>query len=186
MRLSEWRSRAPSKDAMSAKVVPVIEDALAVMAADPDPECWVAWGDDPQVRYTVLVPTASGLLQISVRVNVPGSGPRASGKLVRWSRVQIGELGIEIHSGHRLVSFQVEALVLQGADAVADAIGAFAHSLFAAIDGRPLPAPSPARKPGARKPAAGKTPARRPATRSAAATSPAAKAVPRLKAPSKA
>ena len=181
MRLSEWRSRAPSKDAMSAKVLPVIDDALAVMAADPDPECWVAWGDDPDIRYTVLVPTESGLLQISVRVNVPGSGPRASGKLVRWSRVQVGELGIEIHSGHRLVSFQVEALVLQGADALADAIGVFAHSLFAAIDGRPLPAPSPARKTTARKPAAGKAPARRPA-----AKAPAGKAVARLKAPSKA
>jgi hypothetical protein len=182
MRLSEWRSRAPSKDAMSAKVLPVIEDALAVMAADPDPECWVAWGDDPQVRYTVLVPTGSGLLQISVRVNVPGSGPRASGKLVRWSRVQVGELGIEIHSGHRLVSFQIETLVLQGADALADAIGAFAHTIFAAIDGRPLPGPSQARTTAARRPAAGKTPARR----AAATPTPAAAAAPRLKAPSKA
>ena len=181
MRLSEWRSRAPSKDAMSAKVLPVIDDALAVMGADPDPECWVAWGDDPDIRYTVLVPTGSGLLQISVRVNVPGSGPRASGKLVRWSRVQVGELGIEIHSGHRLVSFQSETLVLQGADALADAIGTFAHTIFAAIDGRPLPAPSPARKSPARRLVADKTPSRRPA-----ATSTAAAAVPRLTPPSKA
>jgi hypothetical protein len=156
---------------MSAKVLPVIDDALVVMGADPDPECWVAWGDDPQIRYVVFVPTSSGLLQISVRVNVPGSGPRASGKLVRWSKVQVGELGIEIHSGHRLVSFQVETQVLQGADALADAIGAFALTLFAAIDGRPLLTPSPA----------GKTPARRPAAKPAAT-----KAVPRIKAPSKA
>ena len=39
-------------------------------------------------RYMILVPTPAGLLQVHVRVNVPQEGPRASGKLVRWNRVQ--------------------------------------------------------------------------------------------------
>ncbi len=70
---------------------------------------------------------------------VPGEGPRAGGKVVRWQRVQLGELAVEIQGGHRLVTFQVEAQVLNGADATADAIAAFAQALFAAVDGRPAP-----------------------------------------------
>ena len=92
-------------------------------------------------RYLLLVPTPSGLVQVNVRVNVPGEGPRAGGKVVRWSRVQLGELAVEIQGGHRLVTFQVETQVLNGADDAADAIAAFAQALFAAIDGRPAPAP---------------------------------------------
>ena len=116
MRLSEWSGRAPSKDATSAKVMAVVDSALAILGADADPECWVAWGDDPSVRYLVLAPTPAGLVQLSVRVNVAGEGPRASGKVVRWSRVQLSELGVEIQGGHRLVSFQVETHVLNGVD----------------------------------------------------------------------
>ena len=33
----------------------------------------------------------------------PAGGPRASGKLVRWNRVQIGDYSIEMHAGHRLL-----------------------------------------------------------------------------------
>ena len=96
------------------------------------------------MRYTILVPTDAGLLQVHVRVNVPQEGPRASGKLVRWSRVQTGELAMEAAGGHRLLSFQVEGQVLKGADVDADEIAAFALHLFAAIDGR-APAPPLAR-----------------------------------------
>ena len=78
--------------------------------------------------------------------SVPGEGPRAGGKVVRWQRVQLGELAVEIQGGHRLVTFQVETQVLNGADAAADAIAAFAQTIFAAVDGRP--APSPARREG--------------------------------------
>ena len=108
------------------------------LGAERDPECWVAWGDDPAVRYLVLAPTPSGLVQLNVRVNVPGEGPRAGGKIVRWARVQLGELGVEIQGGHRLVTFQVETLVLNGVDEAADRVAAFAQALFAAIDGRPI------------------------------------------------
>src|SRR5262245_22407888 len=142
MRFSEWRAAAPSSEAAGAKVAEVVESALTTLGAERDPECWVAWGDDPGVRYLLLAPTPSGLAQLNVRVNVPGEGPRASGKVVRWSRVQLGELGVEIQGGHRLVAFQVDTQVLNGVDDSADRISAFAQSLFAAIDGRPAPAPA--------------------------------------------
>jgi len=148
MRFSEWRAKAPASDAGSAKVATVVEAALTTLGADRDPECWVAWGDDPAVRYLLLAPAPAGLVQLNVRVNVAGEGPRASGKVVRWARVQTGELGVEIQGGHRLVTFQVDTLVLNGVDESADRISGFAQSLFAAIDGRPMPTaatPAPTR-----------------------------------------
>ncbi len=136
MRLSDWPARAPVKDIMSPKVIAVAVPILTAMGAEADPVCWVAWGDDPAVRYMILAPTSAGLLEIHVRVNVPQEGPRASGKLVRWSRVQTGELAIEMTGGHRLLTFQVEGQVLRGSDVEADEVASFALDLFAAIDGR--------------------------------------------------
>jgi hypothetical protein len=121
---------------MTSRVVAVIEPVLATMGAELDPECWVVWGDDPALRYLILVPTDAGLLDVHVRVNVPMEGPRVSAKLVRWSRVQVGELAIDMASGHRLISFQVENQVLKGSDADAETIASFALGLFDAIDGR--------------------------------------------------
>jgi hypothetical protein len=144
MRLSDWRARAPAKDSMAPKVIEVIEPVLVALGADADPGCWIVWGDDPAARYLLLVPTDAGLLQIAVRVNVPQEGPRASGKLTRWSRVSVGELAVEMADRHRLLSFQVEGQVLKGTDDDADAIAAFALELFAAIDGRPFSAPASA------------------------------------------
>jgi hypothetical protein len=146
MRWSGWRAKAPFKDSISPKVLAIVDAAFAGLGADPDPECWVIWGDDPRSRYTLFVPTASGLVQVTVRVVIPGEGPRAGGKVVRWSRVQLGELAVEIQGGHRLVTFQVETQVLSGTDAAADAIADFAHTLFAAVDGRPAPLPAKSRK----------------------------------------
>ena len=90
---------------------------------------------------------------------------------MRWQRVQLGELAVEIQGGHRLVTFQVEAQVLNGADAAADAIAFFARTLFAAVDGRPAPTPVTVKKSGpakaGRRPGRGATKARtgtRPAT----------------------
>ncbi len=150
MRLSGWRGLAPFKDSTSPKVLAVVESALVTLGAERDPECWVAWGDDPSVRYLVFAPTPSGLVQINVRVNVAGEGPRASGKVVRWGRVQLGEVGVEIQGGHRLVTFQVEAQVLNGVDDVADRISAFAQTLFAAVDGRPVVAAATGKTPPAK------------------------------------
>lgn len=136
MRLSDWRVHAPHKDVMTPKVITVVEPVLATLGALPDPTCWVVWGEDPRVRFAMLVPTDAGLLQVLVRVNVPGEGPRATGKVIRWSRVQVGELALEMADGHRLVGFQVESHVLRGADEDGDNIAAFALELFARIDGR--------------------------------------------------
>jgi hypothetical protein len=163
MRFSEWRGRAPMKDSVGPKVIPVVEAALVTLGAERDPECWVAWGDDPAVRYLVLAPTPSGLVQLNVRVNVPGEGPRAGGKIVRWARVQLGELGVEIQGGHRLVTFQVDTLVLNGVDEAADRVAAFAQALFAAIDGRPI-APAAGSKRSAPAPRTPAKAAAKPAT----------------------
>jgi hypothetical protein len=172
MRLSEWRAASRVRDATNAKVVAAVEPVLIAFGAEADPHCWVAWGDDPASRYLLMVPTAAGLVMVVVRVNVPGEGPRASAKLVRWPKVQVGELAIETSGEHRLMSFQVESQVMKGADATADAIARFGLVIFAAIDGRPWPSfdPPPDRRgartaatrgrasaAGTRKPASGAT-----------------------------
>jgi len=170
MRLSDWRTRAPHKDAMTTKVIAVVEPVLAVLGAESDPSCWVVWGDDPAARYVVLAPTDAGLLQVLVRVNVPQEGPRASAKIIRWNRVQLGELGLEMADGHRLLGFQVEGHVLRGADDVGDEMAAFALELFARVDGRALsPRPPTRSRPG--KLAAAKAGAAKPAARKAVAAS---------------
>ncbi len=160
MRLSEWRASSPSKEAGSVKVAATVDPVLRSLGAEPDPQCWVAWGEEPGVRYTIFVPTAAGLVATYVRVNIPGEGPRATGKLIRWSRVQLGELSIETQANHRLLSFQVEQQVLHGSDEKADRIARFALELLAAVDGRVLP-PEPSPKRGAaRKASSGASAAR--------------------------
>jgi hypothetical protein len=139
MRLSEWRSAAPHKDASGPKVSAVVDPVLLALGAGADPHGWVAWGDEPANRYTLLVPTEPGLISMFIRPNVPGEGARATTKLVRWNRVTVGELTIETQGGHRMLSFQLEGQVLRGVDAEADRAAAFALRVIAAIDGRPLP-----------------------------------------------
>jgi hypothetical protein len=155
MRLSDWRARAPVRDAVSTRVGAVVDPVLMAMGAEADPEAWVAWGDDPSSRYTVFVPTAAGLISCFVRVNLPGEGPRAAGKLVRWPRVSIGELGIETQAGRRLVTFQLEQSVIRGIDEDADLAAHFALQVFAALDGRPGPSPLPSYGRPRRTPAGG-------------------------------
>lgn len=147
MRLSCWIASARAAEAGAARVVGIVEPLLAALGAAADPECWVSWGDEPATRWSVAVPTAAGLALVNVRANVPQEGPRASGKLVRWPRVQAGELSVEAQLGHRIASATVEGLILPGADALADEIATFMLGVFAAIDGRANPpagaAPAP-------------------------------------------
>ena len=145
MRLSAWRIAAPEKAAATARVAAVVDPVLTALGAEPDPHCWVVWGDEPAVRYSILVPTDAGLIHAFVRVNIAGEGPRTTTKLVRWNRVSIGELSLETQAGHRLLIFQVEGQVLRGVDLEADQAAAFALRLIAAIDGRPLPPAEEAR-----------------------------------------
>lgn len=136
MRLSEWEPEAPGPESMSAKVMEVLVPVLAGLGAPPDPDCWVAWGDDPRVRYQVLAIAPAGLAMCHVRVNVPGEGPRVSGKLARWTRLQVGELDVEAAGGHRHLGIQVEGQVLRAVDGGVDRLAAFVHEVLAAIDGR--------------------------------------------------
>ncbi len=157
MRLSEWRASSPSKVAGAAKIAAIVDPVLQALGAEADPHCWVAWGEDPAVRYTIFVPTPPGLIASYVRVNVSGEGPRTTAKLIRWSRVQLGELSIETQADHRLLTFQVEQHVLHGADDKADQIGRFAQELLAAVDGREPPPPLASKRRSTAKKPAGST-----------------------------
>ena len=148
MRLSDWQASPWGQKVMTEKVASAFAPALAVLGAEPDPEAHVVWGDDHEIRYVILALADAGLIVVNVRVNVPQEGPRAAAKLVRWSRLQVGELSVEAHHGHRHLTSQVEGIVLQGSDEDADEIGAFIGRLLAGIDGRLVvsgaPAPGPA------------------------------------------
>lgn len=139
MRLIEWSGVAPTPEAAGPKVLAVAGAALATLGATPDSDCWVSWGDDPGVRWSLFAPTPAGLVTVHVRVNVPQEGPRAAGKLVRWSRVQLGEIAVEAQGTHRIISATLEGVFMRGADANADVVAAFLQVVCAAIDGRPLP-----------------------------------------------
>ena len=137
MRLSEWSKHAPHKASMTPKVLATVTPILTSLGAAEDPPCWVAWGDDPEARYVILTPTTAGLVQVHVRVMVPQEGPRSSGKLMRWNRVQTGELSVEVVGGHRLVGFQVDNIILRGTDEEGDAVSSFALEVYAAMDRQP-------------------------------------------------
>jgi hypothetical protein len=114
----------------------VLNPVLNDLGADPDPESWVVWGDDPERRYAVLAPTPAGLISVAVRLTGPEEGPRATAKLVRWSKLSVSELAVEASGGHRIVGVQVEGQVLKGLDQEADRICEFVRGLIAGIDGR--------------------------------------------------
>lgn len=170
MRLSDWRVTARGHRVMTARVAAAYEPALAVLGASADPVAFVAWGDDPDTRYTIMAASDGGLVIVNVRVNMPQEGPRAAGKLIRWSRVQIGELAVEAHHGHRYLTTQMEGYILQGVDDSADQIGAWVAHVFARIDGRvsDVPAATTARRTRRPKPGASVGTSRRPAAPGAA------------------
>jgi hypothetical protein len=143
MRLSDWRAVAKPREALGPKVTDLLQSVLSTLGAEDDPHVWIAWGDDPASRYSVFVPTPPGMVVAAVRVHVPQEGPRVSAKLVRWSKVQPGELAIEAQSGHRLLSFQLEQQVMKGIDDDADSVARFILVVLAAIDGRPWPSFDP-------------------------------------------
>ena len=129
MLLSEWRAAGTHPSAMTPKVDAAVEPVLRAMGAADDLE-----GGYHEVALLDLLP--AGLVFVHVRVSAPQEGPRASGKLVRWNRVQVGDYSIETHDGHRLLSFQIENQVLHGVDDECDPLAAFIVRLLAAQDGR--------------------------------------------------
>ena len=142
MRLSGWRKTAPTNESMGDDVVAMLKPVLVDLGAGPDPNCWVVWGDDPRLRYSVLVPTLAGMVFASVRTSGPEGGPRATAKLVRWSKLAVSDLSLESSGGHRIVAVQVESLVLKGIDDEADRICEFVRGLIAETDDRHAP-PTP-------------------------------------------
>jgi HAD superfamily hydrolase (TIGR01509 family) len=149
-----------------------VDPILASVGAGTDPHCWVAWGEEPGIRHTILVPT-DPVSSPASSASCPAKG-RGHGEARPLEPVSIGDLAIEAQGGHRLVSFQAEQQVLRGVDAEADRVAAFALRVIAAIDGgrcrrsRRAPAgrhgPAPGRR--SRRPEPGRRlPPRRPRRR---------------------
>ncbi|HEY7828385.1 MAG TPA: hypothetical protein VIB99_09130 [Candidatus Limnocylindrales bacterium] len=154
MRLSGWQARAPGRDGLNPKVLEIVGTILAALGAEPDAHGWLTWADETGSRWAFVAPCPAGLAVVNVRAGAPTEGPRASGRLVRWSKVQVGELAVETERGHRLVMFQVEGQPIRGTDDHASDVAAFAALVLAGIDGRPLPDLDPAgRQPAAKAPA---------------------------------
>jgi hypothetical protein len=147
MRLSEFVAASNVPAAVSPKVLAAVRPVLVAIGAGEDPVGWFAAEDDPAARWAFLVPMAAGLVTCHVRVNVPGEGPRASARLVRWQRVQTGELSVESGGGsRRIISFVIDNRVVRATDAEGDAVAAFAHAVFDAMDGRIPEAPNRPRR----------------------------------------
>jgi hypothetical protein len=141
MRLSDWQATLRGQKLMTGKVAAAYESALSLFGAGPESDAFVAWGDDPDVHYSLLVVGEAGLIIVVVRVNVPLEGPRASAKVVRWGRVAIGELAVEVLRGHKQATAQIDNYILKGVDDEADRIGAFVGHVLMRIDGRSAPVP---------------------------------------------
>jgi hypothetical protein len=139
VRLSGWRRTAPTVDSMSADVLAMLKPVLADLGADADPTCWVVWGEDPEARYSILVPTVAGLITAAIRTANQGGTPRATAKLVRWPKLSVSELNLESNGEHRIIVVQVETLYLKGVDEEADRICEFVRDLIAEIDDRHAP-----------------------------------------------
>jgi len=141
MRLSEWHEKAPDRELLGDEVLAVLRPALVGLGAEADSECWIAWGDEPKAHYSVLAPTAVGLVKVNVRP-ADAEGPRAIARLIRWSKLSMTELGIDASVGRRVVGVQVEGLVLEGVDEQGDRICEFVRGLIAGVEGRiPVPVP---------------------------------------------
>lgn len=139
MRLSGWRSKAPGREGISPKVLDMVGSILVSLGSEADPHGWVMWGDETGSRWTLMAPCPAGLAVVNVRAGGLQEGARAGGRLIRWSKVQLGELAAESERGHRLVMFQIEGQPIRGTDDKADDVAAFAGLVLAGLEGRPLP-----------------------------------------------
>jgi hypothetical protein len=137
MRLNDWRRIAPDPTCLGEDMLAALGRLLPGMGSEADPECWVVWGEDPERRYSVLVPTAVGVLVVAVRVGAGADGPRVTGKLARWSKLSLGEISLEVTGERRIIAVQVEGMVLKGVDEEADRICEFCLALAAGVEGRP-------------------------------------------------
>ncbi len=88
------------------------------------------------MKYSILASSLGGLIAVAVRPIGGEEGPRATGKLVRWSKLSISELSVEASGGHRMVAVQVDSHVLKGFDDNADLICEFVRGLIAGVENR--------------------------------------------------
>jgi hypothetical protein len=135
MRFADWQATPEGSRYLSDRLVKLIESAAHTLGARDATPCYVAWGEQPEARFQVMLSTDGGLAIFSVRANVPQEGPRLSGRLVRWARVQVGELTFEAHSGHVQVSAQFEGQVLLGLDAAGERIAEWMTEVYRRVDG---------------------------------------------------
>ena len=134
MRVNDWRATPEGGRHLTDRLVALIDPVAHALGAESDTACHVVWGDQPDARFQVLLATDAGLAILNVRVNVPQEGPRVSGRLVRWGRVQAGEVTIEAHSGHAQVSAQFEGQVLQGLDAAGERIAEWMIEVYRRVE----------------------------------------------------
>ena len=52
MRLSEWRAGCPAPGRRNRARSPPSWTRVLAFGAEPDPHCWVAWGEEPAIRFT--------------------------------------------------------------------------------------------------------------------------------------
>src|ERR1035437_10015551 len=90
MRLSGWRAKAPGRAGINPKILDTVGSILVALGADPDPHCWVTWGDEIGSRWSVMAPCPAGLAVVNVRSGGPEEGSRAGGRLGRGGTGQIG------------------------------------------------------------------------------------------------
>ncbi|MGC8634130.1 MAG: hypothetical protein ACP5VP_05630 [Candidatus Limnocylindrales bacterium] len=135
MRFADWQATPEGSRYLTDRLVPLIESAARTLGAHDATPCYVAWGDQPEARFQVMLSTDGGLGIFNVRVSVPQEGPRLSGRLVRWARVQAGEVTFEAHSGHIQVSAQFEGQVLLGLDEAGERIAEWMTEVYRRVDG---------------------------------------------------
>ena len=108
MRLSEWvGDRTAQGVGARPRSSRVVEPMLAMLGCDAGPGVLGRLGRRPRRRATRSSrATDAGLVQVNARVNgARAKGPRAGGKLIRWNRVQVGDLAVEMQGGHRILSY---------------------------------------------------------------------------------
>ena len=127
MRLSEWRAASPSKEAGGAKVAATVDPVLRSLGAEHGSGLLGRVGRRTgRSLHDLRSDRGRPHHVLSSGSTSPARARGRAAKLIRWSRVQLGELAIETQGGHRILSFQVEQQVLQGADDKADRIARFA------------------------------------------------------------
>ena len=135
MQFSDWCETDEGRRRIPEPLVTLIGNAMRTLGVPLDAPAHVIWGDQPGQRFMVMLACDAGLAILGVRPSTPQEGPRVSGRLLRWSRVQVGELAIEAHHGHVQASAQMEGQVLQGLDAAGAQVAGWMAEVYRRVEG---------------------------------------------------